>query len=220
MTEELKQILLTAGKTEVESAKDYLLSQLRLLQQNGDLDLDQDKNLTGISLELRVKQLFQQAGFNIAEGRPGQEDFLVTAEANDEYKDNIVIEVKSSRSPNPKLDDLRQLDDWVFDLSGEEKARKHGLGGGRDLLAMATNGELSKPKKHPTPHKGILIFNGPIGIPFEQRIAPILHPNQVGFVEKRNFCVIGIDKLVALITQEPEEVLSTLHTTVGEYVNA
>jgi len=220
VSEELKQILLNAGKMEVEPAKEYLLSQLRLLQQNGDLDLGYDKNLTSISLELRVQQLFKQVGLNIAEGRPGQEDFVITAKTDDEYKDNIVIEVKSSRSPNPKIDDLRQLDDWVFDLSGEEKARKRGLGGGLDPLVMATNGLISRPKKHPTPHKGILIFNGPIGMPFEQRIAPILHPNQVNFVEKRNFCVIGIDKLATLITHGPEKVLSSLHTTVGEYVSA
>lgn len=220
MYEELKQILLDAGKTEVESAKDFLLAQLKLLQQNGDLGLGADKDLTGISLELRVQQLFKQVGLNIVEGRPGQEDFVIIANNDDEYKDNIAIEVKSSRSPNPKLDDLRQLDDWVFDLSGEEKARKHGLGGGMDPLAMATSGMINRPKRHPTPHKGILIFNGPIGTPFEQRIAPILHPNQVGFVEKRNFCVIGIDKLATLIEQGPETVLSILHTTAGEYINA
>jgi hypothetical protein len=214
--QELKKILFTAGKSEVEEAKEYLESQLKFLQKSGDIDLDQDKNLTGLSLELRVYQLFQQAGLNISEGRTGQEDFLITAEANGEFNDNIVIEVKSSRSPNPKLDDLRQLDDWVFDLSGEEKARKHGLGGGPDTLAMATNGQISLPKKHPTPHKGVLIFNGPIGIQFEDRVAPILHPNQIDFVEKRNFCIIGINKLASLITQEPENIWSILHTTVGE----
>jgi len=220
MSNQLKQLLLIAGKTDVDSAKEYLLNQLKLLQENGDLRLGEDKDLTGIALELRVKQLIQQAGLNITEGRPGLEDFVITANSNSEFKDNIALEVKSARSPNPKIDDLRQLDDWVFDLSGEEKARKLGLGGGPDPLAMATNGLISRPKKHPTPHKGVLVFNGPIGLPFEQRSPPILHPNHHEFVYKRNFCVIGIADLVQLVTQGPEATLKALHTTVGEYVNA
>jgi hypothetical protein len=220
MTEELKQILLDAGKTEVKTAEVYLLQQLKLLQQSGDLSLGPDKDLTGMSLELRVLQLFNQINLNISEGRPGQEDFVVIPEPDDENKDNIVIEVKSARSPNPKIDDLRQLDDWVFDLSGEEEARKHGLGGGLDTTAMVTRGLMSSKKRHPTPHKGVLIFNGPVGTPFEERVSPILNPNQIDFVEKRNFCVVGLNNLITLIALGPDAVMSALRTTVGEYSDA
>jgi len=86
VSQELKGILFTAGKSEVEAVKEYLLSQLKVLQKNGDIALDQDKNLTGLLLELCVYQLFQQAGLNIYESRTGQEDFLIIAEENDEFK--------------------------------------------------------------------------------------------------------------------------------------
>ena len=215
MNSDLKHILSTAEKHDVSSAREFLIKQLKLLQQNGELELGLDKDLTGLSLELRVKQLFKDAGFNIKDGRKGQEDFVVTAKQDALYKDNLVIEVKSSRSTTPNLGDLRQLDDWVFDLSDEEKARKHGLGGGRSPISMATNGMINLSERHPAPHKGLLVFNGPIGTPFRERNSLILHPNQIEFVEKRNFCVISIDNLVAII--EEDDVWSTLHTTIGEY---
>ena len=220
MSTELKNILTTARKTDVASAEVFLLNQIKLLQKNGDLELGADKDLTGLSLELRVKQIFENAGLNINEGRSGQEDFVVIAHENDEHKDNLVIEVKSSRSPNPKLDDLRQLDDWVFDLSGEEKARKQGLGGGLSPISMATNGMFNITERHPTPHKGVLVFNGPIGIAFKERNSSILHPNQIEFVEKRNFCIIGIDSLATLMKQNKNNAWSILHATIGEYQNA
>ena len=50
MSEDLKKLLYDAGKTEVESAQNYLSEKLGELQQNGDLGLGKDKNLTGFSL--------------------------------------------------------------------------------------------------------------------------------------------------------------------------
>ncbi len=127
-----------------------------------------------------------------------------------------MLEIKSSRHFQISVDDLRQLDDWVFDLSGEEKTRKKGLGGGIDVLAMATQGMLSESKRHPDPHKGVLIFNGTLGMPFEERISSKLHSNQIELVEKRNFCIISIQDLLKLF-EKPEEVWSILHETAGEY---
>ena len=217
MSNELKRILSDAGKNDFASAEQFLLDKLKSLHRNGALELGEDKDLSGISLELRVQQLFQKAEFNIVEGRPGKEDFVVIADENDELKDNLVIEVKSSRTPHPELDDLRQLDDWVFDLSGEEQARKHGLGGGLDPLAMVTNGLITRAKRHPTHHKGIFVFNGPIGVPFSERTSHILHPNQLEFTEKRNFYVIGIESLVTLLNKGRQSAWVTLHESVGEY---
>ncbi|MBI4701993.1 MAG: hypothetical protein HY744_12720 [Deltaproteobacteria bacterium] len=45
----------------------------------------------------------------------------------------------------------------MFELSGEEEARKHGLGGGVDPLAVATGGFASQRRHHPTPHKGVML---------------------------------------------------------------
>jgi hypothetical protein len=218
MSDAIKDFLSTAGISDVTSARKVLDRELRALQKNGDLVLESDECLSGFSLELRVQRLFEAAGFAISEGRPGMEDFVVGPNEEDGKKDNLVLEVKSSRSAQPSLDDLRQLDDWVFDLSGEETARKKGLGGGPDVLAMSTGGMLSRPKRHPTPHKGILIFNGPISIPFADRPPQLLHPNQLEFAMKRNFCIIGLDRLTELLKSERQSVWETLHNTVGEYI--
>lgn len=210
-------ILHQENKIDVSQAEEYLIEQLKIIHENGELGLGDDYKLTGISLELRVEQLFLNAGFKILQGRDGKEDFVVEPPADSKLKDSIVIEVKSARSPNLKLDNLRQLDDWVFDLSGEEKARKHGLGKGIDPVAIATDGYITSNKKHPTPHKGILVFNGSIGTPFPERGDNILHHNQAEFVKKRNFCVIGINDLINLLSKEMQESWSELHETVGEY---
>lgn len=120
-------------------------------------------------------------------------------------------------------DDLRQLDDWVFDLSGEEQARKSGFGGEFDALAMVTGGLVSEPHRHPTPHKGVLIFNGPIGAHFSQRTTPCVQPNDAQFLQKRNFCVISLPKLIQNIGAIQTQLLTIddfwerLHATSGEF---
>jgi hypothetical protein len=217
MTDELLEILNKAKITNVGKAQEYLVESLKRLQQSGAIELEPDHNLSGISLELRVQQIFKNSGFDIKEGRPRMEDFVITPKEDFENRDPIVVEVKSSRAPQLSLDDLRQLDDWVFDLSGEEKARKSGLGGGLDSLAIATNGYVSRPRRHPTPHKGLLIFNAPVGLPFTERSPQVLHPNQTEFAMKRNFCVIAINELVDLVNDDPKKVWTILHETIGEY---
>ncbi len=216
MSNTLNDILINARITDFSSAEKFVKEQLKSLQGSGDLTLGHDKDLMGVSLELRVKQLFKEAGFNISDGEIGKEDFIVFSKENDDIKDNLVIEVKSSRKPQPSLDNLRQLDDWVYYLSGEEQARKHGLGGGLDPLAMAYRGICTSNRRHPTPHKGVFIFNGPVGVPFSER-SNILHQNHNEFVEKRNFCIIGINDLAELLRKDYQAVWAKLHGTVGEY---
>lgn len=197
--------------TVIEAEKFYN-EQLKLLQQAGELSLGEDKNLSGFSLELRVKELFQSADFNIIDGRKGYEDFVIKPDEGFDIQENIVIEVKSSKSTVPKLDDLRQLDDWVFNLSGEEKARKHGMkSGGLGVWGGSM-------QKHPTPHKGVFIFNGPIGLNFERRLNSFIHPSQLEFLTKRNFCAISINVLCELLSNSKEDTWNTLHKTIGEHV--
>lgn len=216
--EEVSKILSQEGISSFSDAERFLINQLSLLQKQSRLSLGDDKDLSGLILEIRVQRLFESVEFDIRAGREGKEDFLIIARQNDTPNDNLVIEVKSGKNRPIELKDLRQLDDWVFDLSGEEKARKHGLGGGIDSLSMVTEGLRTRRKHHPTPHKGVMIFNGPICIPFPERSGPILHANQVEFARKRNFCVIGLEDLIALIEQGREYLWTTLHSTVGEYV--
>lgn len=211
---ELSEILSQEGIRNFSEAERFLTNQLRLLQKNGSLSLGDDKDLSAVPLEVRVLRLFESVEFDIKPGREGKEDFVITAKEDDIPKDNLVVEVKSGENRPIDLKDLRQLDDWVFDLSGKEQARKHGLSVGFQIVPWGLG---SSPRHHPTPHKGVMIFNGPVGTPFSDRSNSILHPNQRDFAHKRNFCVIGLEDLIGLIDQDRESLWTTLHSTVGEY---
>lgn len=170
--------------------------ELRGLAESGRLRLGEDKDLTGESLEVRVFLLLKSVGLAVSRGRPGHEDIVVQSPSDAKTIRPLVIEVKSDRKPSVQRDDLRQLDDWVFDLSQEEVARKQGLGGGFDPLAMATNGLISQKHQHPSPHKGVLIFNAPVGVPFINRTASCMSSDELAFAAKRNFCVMPLNSLV------------------------
>jgi len=196
------------------------------LCEEGLVAFENDYTLSGFGLECRVKNLFKELNFEIQSGRDGFEDFIVKPPNGFEPSKPIVLEVKSSRRPNISRDQLRQLDDWVFELSGEQEARKHGLKGvgGIDPLAIVSSGMLtrkSKPQHHPTPHKGVFVFNGPIGEPFEKRKSKCLSPNDEDFVDKRDFCVIPFDVLIdwlAKCKKDPEikhGFWNKVHTTSG-----
>jgi hypothetical protein len=197
---------------------------LVMLTDNGYLGLDPDPHLTGYSLEIRIKRIFISLGFNITRGRVGFEDFIVHPFDGAIPKEPLVLEVKSSRRPKISRDDLRQLDDWVFDLSGEERARKQGLGGGIDIdpLALVTKGMVSSPKRHPSPHKGVLIFNGPVGVPFGDRPSSCINENDIDFIEKRNLCIIPINILPTyfdefqIIPQVFNALWVFIHFTIGQ----
>ena len=165
------------------------------LSKVGIVSLGNDCHLTGEALEFRVRQILEKMGFEVEEGRPNLEDIVVKSDDLEPNKP-LVIEVKSSKSPSPKRENLRQLDDWVFDLSGEDMARKEGLGGGFDFKAMAFGGMLSERHSHPTPHKGVMLFNGPVGLSFEERPTQWLGHNEEEFSIKRNFCIISFKCLL------------------------
>jgi len=215
LNDKLLEVLKNEGISDFSNAEYFLKNKLKELQTNGDLTIGEDKNLIGNELELRVEQLFIEYGFNIAQGRDGKEDFIVTPSENNELPDKIVIEVKSSKKSCTELRHLRQLDDWVYDLSGEEGARKNGINSSSPLNTFG----LGVSKKHPTPHKGLLVFNNSVGLEFENRPERLIHSNQEDFVMKRNFCIIRLDHLVSLLAEKKEDAWQVLHETVGEYVN-
>ena len=198
--------------------------ELRRLAEAGLLSLGSDKDLTGESLEVRVFLLLQAMGINVVRGRQGMEDFVAHPPDGATPNRPLVIEVKSDRKPTVQREDLRQLDDWVFDLSQEEIARKKGLGGGLDTLAMVTNGLVSSTHHHPSPHKGVLIYNAPVGVPFDQRTSTSLSSDELAFVKKRNFCIVPINDLISIakaIQQGQKDLLSTwkeIHETCGTLV--
>jgi len=210
----LLEIFKNEGISTAKNAEIFFEKEITLLQESGKISLGLDQNLGGFSLELRVKELFKSAGFNIENGRKGYEDFTINADKKFSTQESIVIEVKSSKSAVPKLDDLRQLDDWVFKLSGEEDARKNGI------TSYSMFNTISQTNKHPTPYKGLFIFNGPIGIDFESRSKTCIHPSQMDFVITRNFCIITLNALIDLLKNDDEFIWNTIHNTVGEYLTS
>lgn len=195
----LREIIAGGQETTFKDASKNISQYLEILVNQGVLNLGPDHTLSGKSLEIRTRIIFESLGYSISAGREGFEDFIVSAPDDFSPKDPIVLEVKSSRKAQISRDNLRQLDDWVFDLSGEEKARKHGLGGGPDAMSITTGGMLSAPRKHPSPHKGVFIFNRLLGMRFDERQGDIISPNEIEFVVKRNFCVIPIEILLTYL---------------------
>ncbi|KPZ65647.1 hypothetical protein AN392_01195 [Pseudoalteromonas sp. P1-16-1b] len=207
-------ILKEADISNIYEAEIFCNQQLDKLHTTGKISLGDDKDLSGFPLELRIKELFYNAGFNIIDGRNGYEDFTINPDDSFAIKDRVAIEVKSSKNISPKLSDLRQLDDWVFNLSGEESARKDGMCAGNQFV---WSGAITR---HPTPHKGLFIFNGPIGRDFDSRPNKFIHPSQEDFLTKRNFCAISINMLIELLKENKEFVWNTIHKTIGEYAKS
>ena len=178
--------------------------ELKRLYDEGRLNLPDDYMLSGKALEWRVMKLFTDMGFCVCPGRQGKEDFTVTPPADGRGHDPLVVEVKSSGKPNLARADLRQLDDWVFDLSGEERIRKYRGSSGWNrprgrTVAYITAGLPAGPAgpwPHPSPHKGVMIFNGPTGTPFCRRSRTSINVNDEDFVKSRTLCVVPFGELV------------------------
>jgi hypothetical protein len=206
MTLQLSSSLITEIQTfvgnnpslKLDDMRDAIKLKLWELAEDGQLSLGLDHWLTGDNLEIRVHLLFQEMGFAINRGRPGLEDFVVTPPSGAKTALPLVIEVKSERKPQISRDNLRQLDDWVFDLSQEDVARKNGLGRGFNALAFISDGLIASATFHPNRHKGVLIINAPLSIAFGQRGVDPLASDELAFAVKRNFCVITIQELVAI----------------------
>ena len=205
-------------------------SEIASLCEEGIVIFEKDYTLTGFALECRVKNIFKMLEFDIHKGRDGMEDFIVNPPDGYEPTKPIVLEVKSSRKQQISRDQLRQLDDWVFELSGEQEARKFGLQGkgGIDTLAFASSGLLtrkSRPRHHPTPHKGVFIFNGSIQTSFNNRNNNCLSPNDEDFVNRRDFCILPFDVLIEILekftkdSQIKEEFWKKVHQTSGILFN-
>ena len=150
----------------------------------GELDLGPPPSAGGEALEFLVKQAFRKAGFQVADGPPGLHDGLVQVPDSATVRRPVVLEIKSAKVPTPSREDLRQLDDWVFDLSGETRIRKWGT------MSIDEFGPRL------TRHKGLLVFNGPLGVPFEQRAADWLDYNEAAFADRHHLCIARLDHIL------------------------
>jgi len=184
----------------------------------GDIVTGPDHTLMADALEVRVANLFRDCGFEVVAGRPKQEDFIVRPLPECSPRTSLVVEVKGGKAQAPDRDDLRQLDDWVFELSGEERARREPV-----IVTMLRSGtSVVMGRPHPTPHKGVLVFNGPTATPFDKRSRTgWVNTNEEEFARRRRFCLVALACLVEwrdACQQNPEErgrFWTALHSTHG-----
>jgi hypothetical protein len=137
----------------------------------------------------------EQMGLTVREGRTMMEDLIVLVPQGAEPTYPLVVEVKSGKDPSPDKQALRELDDWVFDLSGEDLIRKMQHPGDASV-GLFTHGMFTWRPHHPSPHKGVFIYNGPTYVPFEQRSPNWLGYNEEAFAKKRGFCVMALCTLI------------------------
>lgn len=191
-----------ASELSTNSYNDLLSSFKKLLDimaRDGRVDIGEDAKLTNGALEIRVKMLFEHAGMEVMDGRPGMEDLVVKPPENSGCYIPLAIEVKSKNKQSPLMDHLRQLDDYVFDLSREKEVRKRGLSKWnkpKSQIGGMSIGAIQPPHIHPDRHKGVFVFNGPLGVPFENRPENWIESNQKQFVEDRGFCLMSLEALI------------------------
>ena len=185
----------------------------------------EDYQLVKKDLETKVADSLRSVGLTVTLGRTRREDWLVEAPADWPPQLPMAVEVKSSmpdrrpgdRKPrsgaSPTLTHLRQLDDYVFELSGEKAIRlrsltqdnnplftKQNIGPpGMGISFLTTKGALPYSPVTDTPHKGLLVFNGPADIPFHEREEDWLGRNVKTFAEERTFCILSLSTLMAWV---------------------
>ncbi len=169
------------------------------LVQKEVVHLKSDYQLGGRALEIRVRLILEGMRLIVRNGRNSTaEDWIVDVPSFALNSMPLVIEVKSGRKGvGPTQENLRQLDDWVFELSGEDKIRKRGYIKQDPNRSYKTKGAIQPLPTHPSPHKGVFLYNGPLDTVFEQRKTPMLSPNEKQFAEKRSFCVISLNCLLS-----------------------
>ena len=173
---------------------------IEIMAINGVVELGDDFKLKDDLLEIRVGLLFKYAGMEVIDVRyKKKQDFIIEPLKESGFYIPLVIEVKSSGKAWPKLDDLRQLDDWVFDLSGEKGIRKHGYklwNKPRSKISGRAIGAVQPPLIHPERYKGVFVFNGPTNQPFKERSRDWVVAEQKQFVKDRGFCMISLESLI------------------------
>jgi len=189
-------------KSKIENY-DELLRQFRHalenLAQKGVVKFGPDYKLGGDILAIRVQLILSTMGLSVTSGRESLEDLIVAAPkfAANSYPYPLVMEVKSGKWPSPTREHLRQLDDWVFELSGEGEIRRSGLEKYQPNRSYVSIGAIQPAPTHPKPHKGVFVYNGPLSKPFDQRPHPMLSKNEEEFSVKRSFCVISLPCLLS-----------------------
>lgn len=207
-----------------DEVQDAIENKLKKLYIEGKIILNDDYALQHAGLEIRVEKILRDMSFKVSPGRAmNLEDFIIEPRKHFSIQSPLVVEVKSGKGQYIPRDNLRQLDDWVFELSGEEKARKGDTFNDSFQPGWSYGKSVIMPKqyKHPTPHKGVMVYNGPVGTMFKDRNNNCINPNNSEFVDKRFFCIVPFHILLScsekLIANEiePEELWEKIHKTSG-----
>jgi len=213
-----------------EDLESWFHKKMEKLVNDGKLFYRQDEYLGGKALEIKVRHILKQIGLTITFVKDIDCDGIINHNDNFIIKRPIVLEIKSGKSNCPSRTQLRQLDDYIFELSGEEKARKEGLGETGlkfDPLHNMYGRNMVKQKKlyHPTPHKGLMIYNNTEGTFFKQNIHFELEFNEKVFCDKRDICVLSYKDFLVITEQimegkmQIEDFWNLIHKTVGTNKN-
>lgn len=199
--DDLRRAIRTAVSTMDQPDYDALLKtfrdELNQLRKQRKIALGPDQSLGGDGLAVRVAELLAELGFTVQPGREENlEDLIVRPPATFTPAVPLVLEIKSGKAVSPNRDGLRELDDWVFEVSGEEQVRKGQLSVSH-IHGWLTFGLGATLISHPSPHKGMFVYNGQLGTPFADRAKNWLGANEQEFAAKRNFCVASLECLVA-----------------------
>lgn len=171
-----------------------------------------DYKLTDKELQCRIGELFSTLDCKVViEPRFVKDDLLIEPPTDWLPQIKIAVEAKGPKSKERLTTrDLRQLDDWVFDLSGEKDIRRRSLIRWKNPLLreqdigtpelgmtiLETAGAVPYSPVHPSPVKGLLVFNGPTNKSFEDRSADWFPSNERKFAEIRSFCVLSLESLL------------------------
>jgi hypothetical protein len=181
-----------------------------------------DEQLSEKYLEFRVHMLFKEMGSNLILDQTGvnHDGIIQFNSGKTEFK--LVLEIKSHKNGVAATEDLRELDDWVFQLSGEEKARKQKVPVGTYGWVMGQPHAGPGYFEHPDPHKGVFVLNHDCSQPFGERRPPFGH-NEIEFAKTRNFCLIDFQTLLMLYEKVRhreypiEKVLMAIYKSVGVF---
>ena len=198
--DKLKDFAIKNQSTDYSLLDTGLRSLLDKLAKEEVITFSDEYTLRGTYLERRVQLSLKKIGFNVQEGRPRKEDLVCQPPNERQSSHPLVWEVKSGHKPCASTEHLRQLDDWVFELSGESSRRVRSIETQRtQRTTIYPFGHLIPP--HNTePVKGVFLYNGYVGepsVPFQDRPRRVaLDANEQDFAQSRGFCALTFETLL------------------------
>ena len=223
--QKLKDLIVENNYKYFDNVEDTFKKYLDKLVKEEVIHFKEVKFLGSFALEIKIRHLLSEIGFTLENKLMVDCDTIIKPEKHFRIDKPIVIEIKSGKSLSPSRDNLRQLDDWIFELSGEELARREGLGKDEYKYQPITSPMgryFVRQNKiyHPTPHKGLMIYNSVEGHHFNG-IPLKLEFNELEFCKKRNICVLSFAQLTAFHSHlisgkmSMDSFWATIHRTTG-----